>query len=184
AGLPANIEMADILRFSRDIDDAREDRKAYARLGLAMPPKGAMEATYEYSNTGYVIAGAMIEARLGTRWEDLIRSKLFEPLGLATGGCGAPGRAGATDQPVGHARSGPGGALQAYPPSGPITDNPVVLGPAGRVHFGLADLLRYLAAHRDGSNFLKPDSWRLLHTPPFGGGYAMGWAVRPDGALS
>jgi CubicO group peptidase (beta-lactamase class C family) len=184
AGLQANIELADVLKFSRDTDDAREDRKAYARLALAMSPKGPMEATYEYSNAGYVIAGAMIEARLRARWEDLIRSELFEPLGLASAGFGAPGRAGATDQPVGHARSGPGGTLQAYPPGGPITDNPVVIGPAGRVHINLADLLRYLAAHRDGSAFLKPESWRILHTPPFGGGYAMGWIVLPDGALS
>jgi CubicO group peptidase (beta-lactamase class C family) len=184
AGLQANIELADVLKFSRDTDDAREDRKAYARLALAMSPKGPMEATYEYSNAGYVIAGAMIEARLRARWEDLIRSELFEPLGLASAGFGAPGRAGATDQPVGHARSGPGGTLQAYPPGGPITDNPVVIGPAGRVHINLADLLRYLAAHCDGSAFLKPESWRILHTPPFGGGYAMGWIVLPDGALS
>jgi len=184
AGLQANIELADVLKFSRDTDDAREDRKAYARIALALSPKGPMEATYEYSNAGYVIAGAMIEARLGQRWEDVIRSKLFEPLGLASAGFGAPGRAGATDQPVGHARSGQGGALQAYPPGGPITDNPVVIGPAGRVHIGLADLLLYLAAHRDGSEFLKLESWRILHTPPFGGGYAMGWIVFPDGALS
>jgi CubicO group peptidase (beta-lactamase class C family) len=184
AGLQANIEMADALKFSRDTDDARADRKAYARLALGQSPKGPMETTYEYSNAGYVIAGAMIEARLGSRWEDLIRSRLFEPLGLASAGFGAPGHAGATEQPVGHARSGPGGALQAYPPGGPITDNPVVIGPAGRVHINLADLLRYLAAHRDGNELLKPESWRILHTPPFGGGYAMGWIVFPNGALS
>jgi hypothetical protein len=49
---------------------------------------------------------------------------------------------------------------------------------------GLSDLLRYLAAHRDRSDYLPAAAWRLLHTPPFGGGYAMGWTVGPDGALS
>jgi hypothetical protein len=45
----------------------------------------------------------------------------------------------------------------------------------------LDDVLAYLAAHRDAASFLKPESWRTLHTPPFGGEYAMGWVVRSDG---
>src|SRR5260370_10353165 len=48
----------------------------------------------------------------------------------------------------------------------------------------LADSLRFLAVHRDQIAFLRPATWRVLHTPPFGGGYAMGWIVFPDGALS
>jgi CubicO group peptidase (beta-lactamase class C family) len=183
AGLQANIDIADLLKFSRDTGDAREDRRAYARLALAQAPKGPMETTFEYSNSGYVIAGAMMEARLGSSWEDLIRSKLFEPLGLGSAGFGAPGRPGAVDQPVGHARPAPGKALQVFPPGSPITDNPPVLGPAGRVHMTLADVLRYLAAHRDGGALLNSTSWRILHTPPFGGEYAMGWIVRKVGGL-
>jgi hypothetical protein len=46
----------------------------------------------------------------------------------------------------------------------------------------LRDMLHYLIAHRDKSEFLKPQTWTMLHTPPFGGDYAMGWLVRPDGA--
>jgi CubicO group peptidase (beta-lactamase class C family) len=184
SGLPANIDIRDLVKFSRQSDDAREERKAYSRLALGQAPHGPIEATFEYSNSGYVIAGAMIEARLGIRWEDAIRSTLFEPLGLASAGFGAPGRAGVTEQPVGHARSGPGGALQAYPVGSPLTDNRVVMGPAGRVHMSLADLLRYLALHRDQSEYLPAAAWRRLHTPPFGGTYAMGWLVAPDGTLS
>jgi hypothetical protein len=71
-----------------------------------------------------------------------------------------------------------------YPIGGIVTDNPVVLGPAGRIHVSLADLLRYLSAHRDRSDYLRPDTWTVLHTPPFVGNYAMGWIVRGDGALS
>jgi CubicO group peptidase (beta-lactamase class C family) len=184
AGLQPNVAMPEFVKFSREISDAREERKAYARLALLQTPKGPMEMTYEYSNNGYVIAGAMLEARLGAPWESLIRTHLFEVLGLASAGFGAPGHAAAIDQPVGHARSGPGGTLHAFRPGDPVTDNPVVLGPAGRVHLGLADLIRYLEAHRDEPAYLRPDSWRMLHTPPFSGAYAMGWSVRKDGTLS
>jgi hypothetical protein len=48
----------------------------------------------------------------------------------------------------------------------------------------LKDVLRYLGAHRDAADYLKRDTWRILHTPPFGGEYALGWGVRKDGALS
>jgi CubicO group peptidase (beta-lactamase class C family) len=65
AGLLANIGMADLLRFPRESADSREDRIAYARTGLRQAPRGPKEQTFEYSNTGYVIAGAMLEAKIG-----------------------------------------------------------------------------------------------------------------------
>jgi len=126
----------------------------------------------------------MLEAKLGNSWEDLIRTHLFEPLQLSTAGFGAPGQKGKTDQPVGHAKDPSSEGRQAYPIGGLVTDNPVVLGPAGRIHMSLQDLLRYLSAHRDRAGFLRPETWTILHTPPFAGEYAMGWIVRSNGALS
>ncbi|HRP12097.1 MAG TPA: serine hydrolase domain-containing protein [Terricaulis sp.] len=189
AGLAGNLEWAELLAFPRESADARADRIAYARLGLTRAPAGAREEYFEYSNTGYVIAGAMLEAKLGAPWEELIRTHVFAPLAMASAGQGAPGRAGAYDQPVGH---GPGldaiaagqdnGALTPFPPGG-MSDNPAVLGPAGRVHANFADTLKYLAAHRDRTSFLRRENWDALHRPPFGGPYAMGWMVREGGVL-
>jgi CubicO group peptidase (beta-lactamase class C family) len=179
SGLPANFGM-NVWQFSRETADARQERKSYVRTSLAMPPVGPMTATFEYSSHGYVVAGAMLEAKLVSSWEDLVRTHLFQPLGLLTAGFGAPGRKGATGQPLRHAVTASGKARLAYP-VGPVSDYPVVLGPAGRVHMSLQDLLRYLAAHRDRSDDLKPQTWTILHTPPFGtirGHYAMGRVVR------
>src|SRR3974390_3544107 len=183
SGLPDNLPVAEVVAFSRDIADAREERKSYVRQSLAMAPVGPMATTFKYSNNGYVVAGAMLEAKLGKRWEDLIRIHLFEPLGLSTAGFGAPGHKGATDQPVGHTRTATGEERRAYPVGAGVTDNPVVIGPAGRVHMSLQDLLRYLAAHRDGTGYLSPSAWKLLHNPPFRGHYAVGWVARGDGTL-
>jgi CubicO group peptidase (beta-lactamase class C family) len=183
AGLPNDIPEAEFVKFSPRLADAREERKSFIRIALAMQPRGSMGQTFEYSNNGYVVAGAMLEAKLGRSWEDLIRAHLFEPLELSTAGFGPPGRRGATDQPLGHFMA-PGGEMrQARPVSARLSDNPAVLGPAGRVHMSLQDLLHYLAAHRDRTAFLQPQSWTSLHTPPFGGDYAMGWMVRPNGIL-
>eukprot|EP01042_Synura_sphagnicola_P014558 gene14558-biopygen14665 len=49
---------------------------------------------------------------------------------------------------------------------------------------GLRDMISYLSAHRDQPpSFLTAKSWETLHTPPFGGDYALGWVVKPDGTL-
>src|SRR5206468_1962649 len=131
-------EMPGSFSFSLDIADARAERRTLIRGALAMPPKGPMEATFEYANNDYVVAGAMLEAKFDESWEHLIRTRLFEPLKLKTAGFGAPGREGAIDQPVGHSDNLPSGA-RAHPVGARITDLPAVFGPAGRVHMSLRD---------------------------------------------
>jgi len=187
-GLQANIEMVQLMAFPRESADSRVDRIAYARMGLLQNPVGPKEQTFTYSNTGYVIAGAMLEAKMGAPWETLIQQHVFAPLGMSSAGQGAPGTVGAYDQPVGHA---PGPTTVAadgsvsvpmipHPPGHPITDNPAALGPAGRVHASFEDVFKYLVAHRDRTPFLNSQSWQTLHTPPFGGPYAMGWQAEGD----
>lgn len=179
AGLQANIPIADFARYRRDNGDPREERIAFARQALRQEPIGPKERSFLYSNNGYVIAGAMLETKLGATWESLIRTHVFEPLGMASAGFGAPGTRGRYDQPAGHAQGLVGG-LRAHLPGDPITDNPAALGPAGRVHASFDDVLKYLSAHRDRAAFLSAESWQILHTPPFGGEYAMGWIKRGD----
>ncbi|HYD86631.1 MAG TPA: serine hydrolase domain-containing protein [Vitreimonas sp.] len=179
AGLQANLPITDFVRYRRENEDPREERVAFARQALRQEPIGPKEQSFLYSNNGYVIAGAMLEAKLGASWETLIRRHVFEPLGMASAGFGAPGARAAYDQPAGHA-GGLVGGLRPHLPGDAITDNPAVLGPAGRVHAAFDDVLKYLAAHRDGAAFLNAESWRTLHTPPFGGDYAMGWVKRGD----
>ena len=182
SGLPANLDLSELLRFPRASADARADRIAYARLALAQAPAGPLAAHFEYSNSGYVVAGAMLEARLGLPWEDLIGDRVFTQLGMSSAGFGAPGTPNLLDEPAGHAPS-PNGALEPFAPGiAPITDNVAALGPAGRVHARLDDLLVFLAAHRDRrGDFLQRASWDRLHTPPFGGSYALGWVKRESG---
>lgn len=176
SGLQGNIELADLTRFARVSDDARAERIAYASLGLHQEPRGPKETTFEYSNTGYVIVGAMLETKMGAPWEALIQEHVFNPLGMASAGHGPPGTAGAYDQPLGHMPNA-AGVMEPQQPNSGDSDNPVALGPAGRVHANFEDVQKYLMAHcamREG--FLNRESWQTLHTPPFGGPYAMGFS--------
>ncbi|MGP1394057.1 MAG: serine hydrolase domain-containing protein [Inquilinaceae bacterium] len=186
SGLPANIGRLATLRYiGTDADrDAVVDRRRYAGRVLTLAPVATPQTGFLYSNAGYVVAAAMMEARTGVSWEDLMRGELFAPLGLASAGFGPPGTPGTLDQPRGH-RAGLLGGLRSVEP-GAGADNPPVLGPAGRVHMTVTDQLRYAAVHMRGirgdeGGFLTRESWHRLHTPPFGGDYALGWVVTDDG---
>lgn len=185
SGLPANLGMIASLRLAgTDADrDVVADRRRYAAAMLAAEPAAA-RGTFLYSNAGYVVAGAMLEAATGESWEALVRREVFAPLGMDRAGFGPPGSAGTVDQPRGHRRLLGIGPLRPAEP-GAAADNIPALGPAGRVHASGAAMLRYLAAHatRD-PDFLRPESWARLHTPPAGGDYALGWRRDPDGRLT
>jgi CubicO group peptidase (beta-lactamase class C family) len=182
AGLQANIGDDDSKTFSLRLADAREERLRYARLALAQKPAAPLGAAQIYSNNGYVVVGAMLEKLTGKPWETLIQVEVFKPLGLKRAGQGAPGTPGRIDQPLGHAVVD--GKRIPHPPGGPDDDNVVAMGPAGRVHMPMADMLTYLAAHRDRpAKYLKPATWETLHTPHFGDSYALGWYVGKDGRL-
>jgi D-alanyl-D-alanine carboxypeptidase len=184
AGLTANIGLWSTLQMvgSLALRDMRQDRLDYAQEVLASAPEVAPGA-FLYSNAGYVVAGLMLQVTTGQIWEDLIRDHVFAPLGIKSAGFGAPGTANILGQPRGH-KLGLLGGLSAMEP-GPKADNIPALGPAGRVHIDLADMMRFLAAQaaRDTA-FLSRESWLLLHGPAGGGDYAMGWRVSERGHLA
>lgn len=178
AGLPANIPMQRFAGFGQNPEDPIADRERWVRIALAQPPIGPLEETYLYSNNGFIIAGAMLEAATGKSWEDLMRAEVFTPLGITSAGFGAPQGDDPNDQPRGHTA-----AAEGDTPVPLNADNPAALGPAGRVHMSMRDIARYLLAHalRD-SEFLSPGIWETLHSTPFGGNYAMGWVVTDEHA--
>jgi CubicO group peptidase (beta-lactamase class C family) len=171
AGLAANIAGEIAIEFGQSAADPIADRLKWVRLALSQTPVGPKEETFSYSNNGYIVAGAMLEAATGESWETLIRREVFAPLGMTGAGFGAPKGPDPLDQPRGHVSVN--GVDQPVPPD---SDNPAALGPAGRVHMPLADMARYLSAHAQRRpDFLSEESYNTLHTPPFEGNYAMGW---------
>jgi CubicO group peptidase (beta-lactamase class C family) len=146
---------------------------------VAQSPIAPPGTKFQYSNTNYMIAGAMAEQVTGESWEDLITRKLFDPLQMHSTGFGAPGTSGIFDEPRGHTDTG-----EPVEP-GPGGDNPVALWPAGGVHCTLIDWAKFASLHlndgRTRPGLLTRDSFAKLHNPipeePGGDGYAMGWIV-------
>lgn len=133
---------------------------------------------YEYSNAGFALAGLMLEEVANSTWEDLMRERLFEPLGMESGGFGVPATPRHLNHPVGH-----GGAIGNPTIFDPASnaDNPPAIGPAATVHASILDLARYVQAHlrgdREGTALLPRATWEFLHTRAFGNSYALGWNV-------
>jgi CubicO group peptidase (beta-lactamase class C family) len=170
SGLPA-----DGTRWVDELSDGalegpmRDRRLNIVRADLAQPPKSAPGVATRYSNAGYVIAGSMIEMRMDVSWEDLMRQRLFKPLGMTSAGFGPPGP---LPQPQGHLRRVPLGI-------GPDADIPPALGPAGTVHASLEDWGRFISFHlagaSTGTELLPKESFVRMQSPTPGTDDAMGW---------
>lgn len=155
-----------------------EQRLEFVKGLLTRSPEAKPGTKHIYSNQGYAIAGVMLEKATGKTWEELMQTMLFKPLEMNSAGFGAPASLGKIDQPWGHSKGIVTG-IEPVPP-GPRADNPPAIGPAGIVHCSLPDLAHYVAMHltgeRNGSDLLKPASFKKLHTSA-GDDYALGWVV-------
>jgi len=123
-----------------------QQRLEIARQALSRPPKISRAP-----NTGIPISATFSRGSVGTAHrscvEDLMRERLFQPLGISTGGFGPPGAAGKTEQPWGTRQSLANRLTRAT-----RTRNSVVLQPAGLVHMTITigQNYRALFARRSG----------------------------------
>lgn len=153
-------------------DDPRsltEQRAALAQAMLATAPAGPA-GTFAYANANYVLVGAVIERITGLSWESAIMAEVFEPLGITSGGFGAP----LGDQPWGH-RGGVG-----IDPTSPASDNPLAMGPAATVSMTLSDYARFLRALMATGDGWLTSKTRAVLTRALGSGapaYGGGWLI-------
>jgi CubicO group peptidase (beta-lactamase class C family) len=119
AGLPHDLAWAS---FGGPGVSLPEQRRRAAEKALAAAP-GSPVGAYAYSNVGYVLLGAIAEAKTGKAWEEAIQTEVFEPLHM-TAGFGPPSVGGKTDQPWGHTS-----LLGRWRPV--QADNPPVMGRRG-----------------------------------------------------
>lgn len=152
---------------------------------------------WAYSNLGYLILGAILERIGGRTWEELIATRVFDPLMLRSAGFGPQSSLGRVDAPLGHKLiDGKPFAFLA----GPNGDNPDVIGPAGTVHLSLMDFAAWAnwqtGEGRRGPALVRPETMRRMHakvidiaiqkdaatgTPgsvqATNAGYALGWGL-------
>lgn len=172
----------DLARFGAVLQSATEElptsetgrRRFFANWLLAQTPAARTGQDMLYSNAGYALAAAMLEAASGQDFKTLFARQLSDPLQLDIA-WGPP----SGDQPAGHVGAS-AQALQSWPvQTAEVQAWLAVLAPAGAANLAAPAYGRWLNAHQQALKGListLPRSYvsRLQALRP--GDYAMGWA--------
>ena len=176
AELPSAALSAKILAFH---GSAQEARRVF--LGpILKEPTAVPVGQFQYSNTGYAVAAAMMEQVAHTSYQQLVTKDIFQPLGMTTAGFGPPGHGQkGLVEPVGHDATGHavGTSISA--------GLPPVLYPAGGMHMSMTDwgkfLMVWLGEKTGGVNLVSSATLATLMTAdprpagPNGATYGFGW---------
>lgn len=148
------------------------------------PQNHPLGATFSYCNSGFVLAGRVIEVLTGKTWDAVLRERMIEPLSLARTST-LPEEAILQRAAVGHITPDP------EQPSHPVTTwlMPRSLGPAGLINATAAETTEFAALHlrdgvaRDGTRLLSAESTAAMQSEQtelpdkysLGDSWGLGW---------
>jgi CubicO group peptidase (beta-lactamase class C family) len=144
-----------------DRDTPTNMRSEYLREtvkeNLADTPGGSIF----YSNSGYLMAGAMLEKLTGKAYEQLMAEEIFKPLALHTALFGPPAKLDPQNQPIGHS---------GYFRSPRLDDFPDYMAPTAVIHISIKDWAKFILLHlgiaENTGVALGTNTLRTLHSPP------------------
>ncbi|MDT7548198.1 MAG: hypothetical protein QOE84_592 [Actinomycetota bacterium] len=158
----------------------------FVALMADLPASHPLGATMSYCNAGYVVLGRLVEVLREATWDQIMRERIFQPLGLEAAGT-MPEEALLWGAATGHLVP-PGAPEPIVAPQWGLSRN---AGPAGLIHARARDLLAFARMHLadgvapDGTRILSADSARAMRVPQvevpdrwtFGGHWGLGWIL-------
>lgn len=138
-------------------------RAEFVRRLRYLKPNVPFRAKAQYSNVMYILIGHIAECVTGKSWEELVRERIFAPLGMSESSCTMKGLLSSSDyaQPYG-IRNG-----ELYP----MTFWDVGLaGPAASVNSSAVDMAKWLSLQMNGGvgngrRLIEPETFREMHRP-------------------
>lgn len=173
SGLPRH----DLIRMSTYL--TREELVHRIRY---LEPSSTFRQTYQYNNLMYVVAGYLAGAVEGTAWEDLVKQRIFIPVGMTHSNTSAQELQQSADYAHPHVYKD--GKLV---PTAVYDYQKFGVGPNGAINSCIDDMLKYLGFHLadgkvEGKQMISIAQMQALHNPstvtPNGDEYALGWGVR------
>jgi CubicO group peptidase (beta-lactamase class C family) len=158
------------------LDVVGDDDGALLRLAAGEPRRLPLAPgeLFSYSNAGFWLVGAALARACGTSFEEAMRSRVLEPLGLETTGFDV-------ERPVpGHNQVVPGGDEHRRAEGG----YPRARRPSGGLWSSVGDLLGFAAHHLGGPGPLDAASVQELQRPVVGGPgfhHGLGWFLQERG---
>jgi CubicO group peptidase (beta-lactamase class C family) len=144
-----------------------EQRREVAKYALSLDPIAEPGTKTIYSNVGYSIAGFIVETAAGKPYEELIKEKIFNPLGMKDAKIGGwPASPAEPSQPRGH---------YAVPNDNPkpqdLADEyvfPDWMNPSGGVNCSIIDFAQYvmenLAGLKGHGKLLDKKAYENIHS--------------------
>lgn len=134
----------------------------YRRLRYLQPNK-PFRYTYQYQNLMFMSAGYLEEKITGQKWEDLVRERIFQPLGMSRSNCSVK----ALQQDADF--SYPYGEMKGETGRIPFR-NIDAIGPAGSINSCVEEMMRYiqfrLALGKSGDRqVLSEKNARMMQSP-------------------
>jgi CubicO group peptidase (beta-lactamase class C family) len=135
SGLPRH----DLVWYGSDLTRA----EMYRRLRF-LPPSRDFRAAYQYQNLMYMTAGILVERLSGMRWEEFVRQRIFQPLGMTNSNFSVNDSQKAADfsYPHGTTRAGERETVIRIP-----FRNIDEIGPAGSINSSVDQMIRYVEFH-------------------------------------
>jgi CubicO group peptidase (beta-lactamase class C family) len=150
-----------------------------------LPLSAGFRERFQYNNVTVTAAGHIAEVVTGKSWEDLLRERILEPLGMRMSGF-TPSSHGETTLSYHET------ARRELIPTRRLSGE-VAAPSGGALHSTVEDMARWLAfnladANIDGHALIRPETLREIHAPQVavgadpsaptpGAAYAMGWFV-------
>lgn len=137
-----------------------EMRFSYMKRAINIKPLHPPNKFVIYANSGFLVAGVMLETIGNEAFEDLMEKEVFLPLVLKSAEYGSPAAKDPQSQPYGHFANSP-----------IKQDFPDYIAPMGNVAISIGDwskfVLFHLNAYQDTNPILVNSvTLRKLHTPP------------------
>jgi CubicO group peptidase (beta-lactamase class C family) len=124
-----------------------------------------LRSRYEYNNTMFLVAGMVVQAASGMPWEQFVRTRILQPLGMRETLTGSEGLETRGNVAAPHVEVHD--SVLAIPFR--RFDN---IGPAGSINSSVSDMARWIRAQLDslrvdGRRLVSDSSYREMFTPQF-----------------
>jgi CubicO group peptidase (beta-lactamase class C family) len=128
-----------------------------------LPLSKDLRQEFQYCNLGYLVAGHVVEALSGVPWEDFVRGRLLEPLGMRRTNLSVDEMLADGDHATAYTRRD---GVIVRVPQRPLP----AIAPAGAINSSAADMARWLLAQLaggqlDGATVMSPATAKRQLTP-------------------
>lgn len=132
-------------------------------------PKNELRSTYAYNNITFIIASKLIEKYTGKSWEENIRERIFEPLGMTESSVNEEGFLNSENRSMSCEFEYDNGIQNKW-----LYDDDralfwlTVIGPAGSINSTATDLIKWSKFHlnkgqNDGKELISEKNMKYLH---------------------